>query len=50
MNMISEVTGKEHLTIPQPEFPEIDWRQIDLSEFEDLDTATAISEAHDDPC
>ncbi len=50
MNKINEQLKKENLKSPQSGLVEIEWPQTDLSEFDDLDTANAISEAHDDPC
>jgi hypothetical protein len=49
MKKISEHMNKEN-KLPQAGHVEIEWPQTDLSEFDDLDTATAIWEAHDDPC
>ncbi len=46
MNKIIESSVEENLTVPQAD---LEWQEHDL-DIEEMDIATAIFEAHDDPC
>ncbi len=45
-----ETGGKENLTIVQGPEVDNDWPEVDFEDLEEFDIASAIYEAHDDPC